>query len=114
MKEGVEGLHRHCGGKRGGTVVVGNCIVRFEDRPFFSRIDAGGSEGGRGWESGGGTGDVETGEETPEEGGSLWFKAKVALAWGIGVACLIGIVFSAWLMRRSVLNKAKVASFALA
>ncbi|XP_034693602.1 cysteine-rich repeat secretory protein 38-like [Vitis riparia] len=103
VAEGVERLHKHCGGKDGGTVVAGNCVVRFEVYQFFSYIDAGGSE------SGGGTDDVGT--RITEGGGSMCFKAKVALAWGVVVACLIGIVLSAWLMRRSVVNTAKVATF---
>ena len=103
VAEGIERFHKYCGGKDGGTVVAGNCVVRFEVYQFFSYIDAGGSE------TGGGTDDVGT--RITEGGGSMSFKAKVALAWGVVVACLIGIVLSAWLMRRSVVNTAKVATF---
>ena len=104
--EGVARLQKHCGGDIGGTVVAGNCAVRFESNQFFSS-SVGGPAGGP--EPGGGTGYGGTSETESVGGhGSMCFKAKVVLAWGVGVACLMGIVLFAWLMRRSVVNTAKV------
>lgn len=103
VAEGIRRLQTHCGSRAGGTVVAGNCVVRFESYRFFSYISVAG-----GAKSDGGTGYVGTPDTAG--GGAMCFKAKVVLAWGVGVACLIGIVLSAWLMRRSVVNTAKVST----
>lgn len=107
--EGINKLHEYCGGRKGGTVVNGNCIVRFESHGFLSYNETGGgSDSGGGSESSGGGSGVVISNWDRRSGGCMGFKVKVALAWGVGVACVIGVVFSAWLLRRSVINTAQV------
>lgn len=114
--EGIEKLHEYCGGRMGGTAINGHCIVRFESYRFLLLNETGG-------------GSDSAGDELSESGGGsvaalsivnrgngvcftcMSFKVTVALIWGIVVACLVGVVFCAWLLRRSVINTTKVAAF---
>lgn len=103
--KGIEKLYEYCGGKEGGTVVAGYCIVRYESFRFFSDLEnAGGAD------SDGESGAVPIGE-SGKGGRCMGFKVKAPLVWGAGIACVALVVLSAWLVRRSVIKKAKIASF---
>ncbi|KAJ7953798.1 cysteine-rich repeat secretory protein 38-like [Quillaja saponaria] len=108
--KGIDKLYENCGGKAGGTVVSGYCIVRYENYPFFSNLQE--AAYGLEWNSSGGNG--ISGDMSIWENGKeccLGWKVKVVFVWGIGVACFVLVVFSAWLLRRSIVNKAKVGIF---
>lgn len=85
-----------CRGKEGVKFIEGHCIVLFERLSAYVHADGSGSGGGQEFSSGGSV-------------GSVGFKVKVAWAWGIVFAFVMGFVFLAWLMRRSIINRAKVA-----
>lgn len=100
----IEKLQFYCGGKNGGTVVYGLCIVRFDSNEFYHGI-GGVSSAARG---GGASGNLTVWEG--ENGGCK--KGLVVGYWGGGVACFLVFVFLAWLLRRTVLDRAKVGSLA--
>ncbi|XP_059446853.1 cysteine-rich repeat secretory protein 38-like [Corylus avellana] len=102
--KGIEKLYKYCGGKEGGTVVAGYCTVRYESFRFFSDLENAG-----GPDSDGGSGAVPIRESG--KGGCIGFKVKAALVWGAGIVCVALVLLSGWLMRRSVINKAKISSF---
>ncbi|KAK6922035.1 Gnk2-homologous domain [Dillenia turbinata] len=101
-RRGMERLQEHCGGKEGGYVVLGFCIVRFESDPFFFSLS---SEANR----------SDTGGKGYWEKGSVGYVGEsrekmVVLAWGIGVVCILVVVCLWWFLKRTVVNRAKVGS----
>ncbi|KAL5761798.1 hypothetical protein ACOSP7_018062 [Xanthoceras sorbifolium] len=103
VEKGTEKLLECCGGKAGGTVVAGHCIVRYETYKFFSRVCSGG-----GLDASNGPSVAVNVRVDNENGGGKGFQEKVAVVWGVGSGCLVVVVFCAWLLRRSIINKAKV------
>ncbi|XP_010265088.1 PREDICTED: cysteine-rich repeat secretory protein 38-like [Nelumbo nucifera] len=103
MDKGIEKLYECCGGREGGVVVAGDCVIRFETYQFFSgqMFYAGGSDSG-GWSG------IVSYDESENGNGWQGLKVKVAWGWFVGVACLSGLVLGAWLLRRKVVNRAKV------
>ncbi|OVA13348.1 hypothetical protein BVC80_285g72 [Macleaya cordata] len=89
--------------KQNGMFVDGYCVVLLEEsnrQRMSSDSGSGGSDVVRYYD-----------ESTAGDGSSVGFKGKVVWwGWGVGVACLIGVVLGAWLMRRNVVNAAKVAA----
>lgn len=104
--KGIEKLYEYCGGKEGGTVVAGYCIVRYESFRFFSDIENAGGPDSDGQSVSGAVAIGGSGK-----GAFMGFKVKAPLVLGAGIACVALVVLSTWLVRRSVINKAKIASF---
>ncbi|KAI3467360.1 hypothetical protein Pfo_024023 [Paulownia fortunei] len=96
-----EKLQFYCGGENGGTVVYGLCLVRFDSNEFYH---------GEVNSAGGGV----SGNFTVWEGENGGCKKKFVMAyWGGGVACFLVLVLLAWLLRRTVLNRARVGTLVL-
>ncbi|KDP41186.1 hypothetical protein JCGZ_15593 [Jatropha curcas] len=108
----IEKLYEQCGGKEGGIVASGYCIVRYESYKFFSCFEIHGGSGGDGSDSGGGgDGGVQAVTVKDWKKEKTGFKVKISLLWGVVVVCLMAIVFCAWLSKRAIINKARVAAF---
>ncbi|KAK1551868.1 hypothetical protein Q3G72_006284 [Acer saccharum] len=110
LEKSNDKLLKCCGGgnnyKDGGTVVVaGHCMVRYETYKFFSCVLSGGGLDASNGSSSSGAVNVLV---SNENGGSKCFRSKVVAVWGVGLGCLVVVVFCAWLLRRSIVNKAKV------
>ncbi|XP_043705051.1 cysteine-rich repeat secretory protein 38-like [Telopea speciosissima] len=103
--DGIKKLHECCGGKVGGVVVAGHCMVQFEVYQFFSRSITYGNTTGS--DSEGETRVVSYKER--ENDGSSGFRLKVVRAWGVGAVLFMGIIVGAWLLKRKIVNTAKVA-----
>ncbi|KAK6159970.1 hypothetical protein DH2020_003351 [Rehmannia glutinosa] len=99
VERAIEKLQFYCGGKNdGGTVVYGLCLVRFDSSEFY--------DGGVNYAGGD---EVSGNFSTVWEGENGECKKSLVMAyWGGGVACFVVFVLLAWLLRRTVLNRAKV------
>ncbi|XP_002522420.4 putative cysteine-rich repeat secretory protein 25 [Ricinus communis] len=115
VAKGIDKVYGHCGGKEGGTAANGYCIVRYESYKFFSYFptnNGGINEIGSGGRVQVAVRDRNRGERKDDHHMSKVNRVEVGLLlWGIGVVCFVVIVFSAWLLKRTITNKAKVAAF---
>ncbi|KAL2226129.1 cysteine-rich repeat secretory protein 38 [Sesamum indicum] len=99
VRKATEKLQFYCGGKNGGTAVYGPCLVHFDSNEFYY-------EGIHSAAAGGGNFTVWEGEN----GG---IKRGLVIGYlGGGVACFLVFVLLAFLLRRTVVNIAKVGTLA--
>ncbi|KAF5178543.1 hypothetical protein FRX31_031870 [Thalictrum thalictroides] len=100
--EAVNKLFICCGAKQGGIVAATSCMVRFASNRFYSlpMPVAGGSDSGRESDV------INTDYSKTRICVSL--TMKVVWAWCVGVACFIALVIGTWLLRRNIVNTAKV------
>ncbi|KAK4429984.1 hypothetical protein Salat_1299100 [Sesamum alatum] len=97
----IEKLQFYCGGKNGGTAVYGPCLVRFDSNEFY--------HGGLHSDAGDGV----SCNFTVWEGENGGIKRGLVIGyWGGGVACFLVFVLLACLLRRRVVNIAKVGTLA--
>lgn len=87
----------YCGGKNGGVLVHGGCLVRFESSEFYHEEDASSEGGGASFSVGEG-----------ENGGGKKKVVVVYWMWSGGVGCFVVVVVLAWLLRTTVLKRGQV------
>ncbi|GFP86189.1 cysteine-rich repeat secretory protein 55 [Phtheirospermum japonicum] len=101
VERAIDKLEFYCSGKNGGFVVYGPCLVRFDVSKFYDG----------GVVSYAGVGEMGNFSvwEGENENENYWGRKKIVVAyWGGGVACLLVFVLLVSLLRRTVLNRAKV------
>ncbi|KAL0385771.1 UNVERIFIED_CONTAM: hypothetical protein Sradi_2971400 [Sesamum radiatum] len=95
----IEKLQFYCRGKNGGTAVYGPCLVRFDSNEFYYGGIHSAAAGG--------------GNFTVWEGENGGIKRGLVIGYlGGGVACFLVFVLLAFLLRRTVVNIAKVGTLA--
>ncbi|KAF9625969.1 hypothetical protein IFM89_028355 [Coptis chinensis] len=102
VAEAINKLYDCCA-KQGGVVAAGSCVVQFDSYKFYSLRAS--------------NADVSDSAEirsnvhdSNDTGNRNDIKKKVIWTWCAGVACFAGVVVATWLLRRKIVNTAKVAN----
>ncbi|KAL5722731.1 hypothetical protein ACHQM5_006216 [Ranunculus cassubicifolius] len=97
-------LYKCCAAKQGGTVIHNYCMVQFESYKFYASPPE--TSNAIKEES-----DIVTYyEDSSKTGNCVGLRKKVIWIWSALVSCFTGVAVGTWLLKRKVVNKAKVAA----